>query len=361
MNEITTTQNSTDTSKSLSLLIPARNEAGNIPTLLAKIAGAFADLESQGYACELVLIDDGSSDGTGDLAAGLAGQYPFLRLFRHRRNRGLTAALRTGFRHVHGDVIIFLPADLESDPEEDIPRLLAKLNEGYDVVAGWRQGRADGKNFASGIYNRISNALFDVPVHDMNWIKAFRREVIEALPPLRSDWHRFLLHIAADQGFRIGETPTNWHPRQAGQSKFGLGRIPISFLDVLVVRFLLTFSQAPMRFFGGLGLTLMALSTGVYGYLLILWLSRGAQRRPIFTAAGILLLAGLVLILIGFIAELIVNQNERLRELEREIRQLRKAQSARPAGDPSSPESLRRSSQRPNKAASRSRTNSQAR
>lgn len=309
----------------LSVLIPARDEVDNIPTLLDKVARAFDELALQGTAGELILVDDGSTDGTGDLAASLAGQYPFLHLVRHRRNQGLTAALRTGFRHVQGDVIIFLPADLESDPEEDIPKLLHKLDEGYDVVAGWRQNRKEGKILASGIYNRISRLLFDVPVHDMNWIKAFRREVIESLPPLRSDWHRFILHIASYQGFRIGETPTNWYRRRAGRSKFGIGRIPISFLDVLVVRFLLTFSQAPMRFFGGIGLIAVGLSATTYFYLLLLWLSRGAQRRPIFIAAGILLLAGLVMLLIGFVTELIVSQAEQLRELEHEVRLTRQS------------------------------------
>ncbi len=299
----------------VSVLIPARNEAGNIPALLAQVATAFDTLDLHGRA-ELVLIDDGSTDGTGDIAASQAIAYPFLRLIRHRRNLGLTAALRTGFRAVSGDIIIFLPADLESDPAEDIPKLLLKMQEGYDVVAGWRQGRADGKTFASGIYNTVSRRLFGVQAHDMNWIKAFRREVLLTLPPLRSDWHRFLLMIAAQQGYRIGETPTNWYPRSAGRSKYGFSRIPISLLDVLVVKFLLTFSQAPMRFFGGLGLGALALS-GVAGiYLLLLYMTTQTQQRPIFWTAGGLALAGLLLILVGFIAELIVSQGEQIKEME---------------------------------------------
>lgn len=304
----------------ISLLIPAHNEAENIPPLLDKVDRVCATLAARGLAAELVLIDDGSTDGTGDLAASLAARYPFLRVLRHRRNRGLTAALRSGFRAVRGDVVVFLPADLESDPEEDVPKLLAKLDEGYDVVAGWRQGRADGKVLASGIYNQVSKRLFPLAVHDMNWIKAFRREVIEALPPLRSDWHRFILHIAASQGFRIGETPTTWYPRRAGRSKYGLGRIPISFLDVLVVRFLLTFSQAPMRFFGGLGLACLGLAGLVYLGLIVLYLAAQTQIRPAFTAAGVLTLAALLLILVGFVAELVVSQGEQLQELEEKLR-----------------------------------------
>jgi glycosyltransferase involved in cell wall biosynthesis len=304
----------------LSVLIPAHNEVDNIPTLLQKVEAAFVALQAQGIPCELVLIDDGSTDGTGDLATSLAARYPFLRLVRHRRNQGLAAALRTGFREVRGEIIIFLPADLESDPEEDIPKLLGKIDEGYDVVAGWRQGRKEGKVFASGIYNRVSTRLFDVQVHDMNWIKAFRREVVEALPPLRSDWHRFLLHIAAYEGFRIGEVPTTWYRRRAGRSKYGFGRIPISLLDVLVVRFLLSFSQAPMRFFGGIGLACLGTAGLTYAILLALYLIDQTQKRPIFIGASILALAGLLLFLVGVLAELIVSQGDQIRELENEIR-----------------------------------------
>ncbi len=313
----------------LSVLIPARDEAENIPELLHLVSRAFAPLATAGYTCELVLVDDGSTDGTGDVAASLTTTYPFLRLIRHRRNQGLTAALRTGFREVRGDAVIFLPADLESNPEEDIPKLLAKLEEGTDVVAGWRQGRDDGKVFASGIYNWVSRSLFDIHVHDMNWIKGFRREVIDSLPPLRSDWHRFVLHIAAYQGFRIDEVPTNWYPRRAGRSKFGLSRIPVSFLDVLVVWFLLTFSQAPMRFFGGLGLAGIGIAGVVFVFLAVLYAMIRMQVRPLFIAASVLALAGLLLILVGFVAELIVSQGEYLRELELQLNRLRQAELAR--------------------------------
>ncbi len=307
----------------VSVLVPARNEEANVSELVARVGRAFEALGLSGGAGELVLIDDGSTDGTGPLADGLQTGYPFLRVIHHRRNLGLTAALHTGFRAVRGDLILFLPADLESDPVTDIPALLAKLDEGYDVAAGWRQGRKEGKVFASGIYNRVSRWLFGVTAHDMNWIKGFRRDVIETLPPLRSDWHRFLLQIAAYQGYRIGEVPVVWHRRRAGRSHYGLGRIPRSLLDVLVIKFLLTFSQAPMRFFGGLGLAAVAVSVLTYLWLLVLWLTSATQKRPIFWLAGALAIAGLLLFLIGFLAELIVTQGERLSEVEQMVRRER--------------------------------------
>lgn len=301
----------------LSVLIPAYNEAENVAELVERAAAAFAAL---GVAAELVFVDDGSRDGTADRVETLQAQYPWLRLVQHRRNQGLTAALRSGFRAARGEYILFLPADLESHPDEDIPKLYAKLLQGYDVVSGWRQGRGDGKEAASAIYNTVSRRLFPIDVHDANWVKGFRREVIEQLPPLRSDWHRFLVHIAADRGFRVGETPTTWYPRRAGRSHFGFSRIPISLLDVLVIRFLLTFQQAPMRFFGGLGLSSLAVSGATFLYLAYLWFGRAMQQRPIFWLALGLALAGLLFFLVGFLAELIVAQGDRLAELEERLR-----------------------------------------
>ncbi len=309
----------------LSVLIPAYNEVATVEELVERTARAFQQL---GVSGELIFVDDGSTDGTGQKVAALQPRYPWVRLIRHRRNRGLTVALQHGFAAARGDFIIFLPADLESHPDEDIPRLYQKLLEGYDVVSGWRQGRADGKVVASAIYNTVSRWLFDVQVHDANWIKGFRREVIQALPPLRSDWHRFLLHIAADQGWRVGEVPTQWYPRRAGRSHYGFARIPVSFLDVLVIRFLLTFSQAPMRFFGGLGLASLVVSGVIFTYLAYLWFVHDTQRRPIFWMALGLGLAGLLFFLVGFLAELIVAQGDRLSELEQKLDALAQNQHA---------------------------------
>lgn len=302
----------------VSVFIPARNEAGNIAPLMEKIARAF---DARAIEGEVLLVDDGSTDATWREASAAAELYPFLRLFHHRRSFGLTEAMRTAFREVRGDVVIFLPADLESDPEEDIPKLLDTLNDGYDVVAGWRQGRSDGKVFASGIYNAVSRRLFKLDAHDMNWIKAFRREVLNDLH-LRSDWHRFILHLAADRGYRIGEVPVNFYPRQKGKTKFGITRIPVSFLDVLVVKFLLTFSRKPMLFFGGLGSASILAALVIWVYLTILYFNTpgNMQQRPLFTFAGVLFLAGILLFIGGFLAELTVLQADRLEDLEERVR-----------------------------------------
>lgn len=307
-----------NTCPAISVFLPARNEAGNIAPLFDKIARAFAALNVAG---EIVLVDDGSTDTTWDEANASAARYPFARLFRHRKSLGLTEAMRTGFPRCRGDVVIFLPSDLESDPEQDIPKLFAKINEGFDVVAGWRQGRHDGKVFASTIANVVSRRVFDLTVHDMNWIKAFRREVVETIR-LRSDWHRYILILAAAQGYSIGEVKVNYYPRQKGKSHYSFGRLPISFLDVLVVKFLLTFSRKPMLFFGGIGLALVATSLATFVALTVMYLLDLGQRRPIFDFAGVLLLVGVLLFVVGFLAELIVNQSERVEELEARLREI---------------------------------------
>jgi hypothetical protein len=227
------------------------------------------------------------------------------------------------FSESRGEIVILIPADMESDPLLDVPALVRHMEANdLDVVAGWRQGRQDRKVLASGVYNLVMRQLARVPVHDGNWIKAMRREVIEGFPPLRSDWHRFLLMIAAHQGFRLGEVKTYYRPRPAGNSKFGWERIPISFLDVLVLKFLLTFRQAPMRFFGGLGLAGISLSALTFLYLTGLYVFAGTQQRPIFNAAGVLAIISVLLLLVGFLAELIASQGERISALERRVDRL---------------------------------------
>jgi len=308
-----------------SVLLPAHNEAGNIAPIFEKIACAFKGLRISG---QVVFVDDGSTDGTWDEATTAATRYPFVQLFRHHKRMGKTEAIRTGIAHCHGHVVMLFDSDLQSDPEEDIPKLYAKINEGYDVVAGWRQGRCDGRRFASTFANAVTRVVFGLHVHDLNWIKAFRREVLANMR-LRSDWHRYLLILAAAQGYKIAEVPVNYYARQCGKSKYGIARLPISFLDVLVIKFLLTFSRKPMQFFGGLGLLIVAASLTTFGYLAWLFFTGQGQRRPIFELAGVLLLVGVLFFVVGFLAELIVSQNERVDDLEVRVRAMEEKNAAR--------------------------------
>lgn len=302
---------------SLSVVVPARNEEATIAQVVERSFRAFAVL---GRGGEVLVVNDGSSDRTGAVLDELLQRYDRLRVFTQRRSRGMTAALQQMFSASRGDIVILIPADMESDPSLDVPTLVKFMEaQDLDVVAGWRQGRRDNKVPASRFYNFVMAQIGGIRVHDGNWIKAMRRDVVESFPPLRSDWHRFLLMIAAHSGFRIGEVPTFYQPRPAGSSKFGWERIPKSFLDMLVLKFLLAFSDAPMRFFGGLGLAGLIVSGAVFAYLSLLYLFAQTQQRPVFIAAGILAVISVLLLLVGFLAELIVTQGQRIVEVERRL------------------------------------------
>lgn len=301
----------------ISVVVPAKDEEATIAQVIERSFLAYAELGCRG---EVLVVDDGSRDRTPVILAELQHTYPDLVVFTHRRSQGMTAGLQRMFAASRGEIVILIPADMESDPLVDVPILVRHMRaEDLDVVAGWRQGRREGKVVASAIYNLVMRRMAGVDAHDGNWIKAMRREVVDSFPPLRSDWHRFLLMIAAHNGFKLGEVATDYKPRLAGSSKFGFSRIPISFLDVLVVKFLLTWSRSPMRFFGGLGLMGVVVSLITFLYLTVLYFGFATQQRPIFLAAGILAIISVVLILVGFLAELIVNQGERIADLEKQI------------------------------------------
>lgn len=300
----------------ISVFIPAYNEEENVAPLMGKIAKTFSDNQING---EVVFVNDGSTDGTREETEKAAVKYDFMKVIHHRTNQGLTEAFKTAFDHVRGDVIVFLCADLESDPEEDIPILLAEIRKGYDMVVGWRQGRRETKIVASKIYNFVSRCLFKVSAHDMNWIKAFRRELIDDLP-LRSDWHRFLYMLAASQGYKVTEVRTGYYPRRHGRSKYGLMRIPISFLDVVGLKFQLVFSKKPLLFFGGIGSILIGISL-IFGVVfLVQWFVRTFHFRPVVLLATMLFLSGVQLFITGFLAELIVSQREKIEQLDTKLK-----------------------------------------
>jgi glycosyltransferase involved in cell wall biosynthesis len=243
----------------LTVATSALNEATNVAIFLNATIQAFSEL---GLSGEIIFIDDGSRDDTGTIAAEYANEHPEIpiRILRHWRPRGLAIGITEAAAIARGRLICFLPADLESDPAEDIPKLYSALDEDTDVVLGRRIGRGDGKTLSSGIYNRLNALLFGVRVKDGNWIKLIRHECMDGIR-LRNDWHPFLVPILAHAGCRIKEVDTKWRARRYGSSKFGLTRFANAAAAALSVKFHLTFGTRPMLFFFGTAALLIVLGT----------------------------------------------------------------------------------------------------
>ncbi|MDX2231601.1 MAG: glycosyltransferase family 2 protein [Leptolyngbyaceae cyanobacterium bins.349] len=216
-------------SRSVTVVIPALNEEGNLELLLAKIAKAFHQL---GYKLPVLIIDDGSTDNTPSILKALSQQYPFLRVIRHSERRGVTGVWQTAIASTNTDWVLWGQADLESDPETDIPILVNSCGEGIDALAGWRQQRGDGKLLASTIANLACQLTFGLKIHDMNWIKIVRRDILTQIP-IETVTHRYLLAVLAGNGYHVAEVSTPWHPRFSGVSKFGRKRLVSSALDFL--------------------------------------------------------------------------------------------------------------------------------
>lgn len=293
-----------------------------MPDLFRELAETFRKHELDG---EVVLIDDGSSDGTLEAARAAASKAGLerTRFLRHRANRGKTSALVTGARATEADVLVLYDADLQHSTEE-IPRFLAEVDRGLDVVTGRKVGDYD-KKFVSGVYNRLAQRLFGVPVRDMNAMKAFRREVLDDLH-LREDWHRYLVVLADARGWKIGEIDIDLLPRRHGESKYrGGGRIMVGMLDLVAVWFQLVFSRKPLMFFGTTGLALLA-AGGLVG-LIALWLRfvEGAGFRPLLNLVLLLVLLGGLLFVAGLIGELIAGLRSEVDDLRRELQRDRRS------------------------------------
>ena len=297
----------------VSVLVPAKDEAENLPRFMELAAAA---LGGGSLRYEVIVIDDGSIDDTWNVLESLGSKYPFLRLVRHRTRRGIADALRTGFHHARGAVLVFYPADLQFLPE-DIPRLVAPIVAGEaDMVTGFKQGTYE-KAFVSKVYNGLSRALFGIRVKDLNSVKAYRREVMEHIP-VRPDWHRYLIVLAAAQGFSVKEIPVPLYPRHAGKSKFGVSRIPVGVLDMLSVWFELRFAPKPLLFFGMLGAALVLLSAITGGALL--FTGQGVRSAWVAIQTGLIL--GAILFVAGIIGEQIAGVRAQLRELRRQVTEL---------------------------------------
>lgn len=282
----------------LSVLTTAHNERGNVEGWFAAVQVACTEL---GLRTEIVFIDDGSTDGTWDAVRACRTPGIDVRLVRNDRCLGITAAIRRGLREARAPLCALLPADLESDPAKDLPTLYRALTPEVDVVAGYREGRGDGKAFASSIYNLLNKVLFRCEVRDANWVKLLRTQKARAID-LRADWHRFLLPMMTYHGCKVVEVPTTWQPRSYGRTKFGVTRLPGAIADLITVRLLLSYETRPMLAF----LWLASATVAIGAVMGALGLYAGGLTRLMLLVASLMLgLLSATIVALGFACEVI--------------------------------------------------------
>jgi glycosyltransferase involved in cell wall biosynthesis len=290
----------------ISITVPVYNEADSILPLHAQVAAVLAGI---GRRWEIIFVNDGSTDGSAPILDKLSEDDPCVKVVHLRRNYGQTAAMMAGIDFASGDIIIPMDGDLQNDPA-DIPRLLAKLDEGYDVVSGWRRERKDAlltRKLPSWIANRLISVMSGVHLHDYGCsLKAYHRGVIKEVK-LYGEMHRFIPIYASWHGARVTELPVRHHPRIFGKSKYGLERTLKLVLDLIVVKFLANYAQKPMYLFGGIGLLCFGVSLGSGAWALWLKFAEGTSfvQTPLPLLVVMTAITGAMCILMGLLAELL--------------------------------------------------------
>lgn len=292
----------------ISVVVPVHDEEQSVEPLYDELR---ASLEPLGRPWEAVFVDDGSTDGSLATLTRLHSAAPNVRVVRLRRNFGKAAALAAGFRHAEGDVVVTIDGDLQDDPAE-IPRLIAKLDEGFDLVSGWKVQRRDplSRRIPSRIFNGVVGRVSGLRLHDLNCgLKAYRADVVRNLR-VYGELHRFLPVLAYDRGYRVAELPVNHRPRGQGKSRYGVERYWRGFLDFLTVWFMGRYRHRPLHLFGSLGVALSASGTVLLAYLTVLKLSGEAiGHRPLLTLGVLLVVVGLQLFSLGLLSELITSHH----------------------------------------------------
>ncbi len=288
----------------LSLVIPAYNESGALPGLLEEIERVCGGL---GLDWEVIVVDDGSTDGTGELLEEYARDHDHVRVVRLRRNFGKSAALTAGFDHSLGEIVITLDGDGQDDPAE-IPALIQKLDEGYDLVSGWKRRRQDPtlKRWSSRLFNWVTARVSGLRLHDFNCgLKAYRGDCARSLE-IYGELHRYVPVLAAQRGWRVTELPVEHRPRLHGTTKFGAARYPRGLFDLLTVVFIGRYSQRPLHLFGGIGLTLIAIGSAICIYLVAIKIGGAAiGERPLLLLGVLAILVGAQFFTLGLLGQMI--------------------------------------------------------
>ena len=294
----------------LSIVIPLKNERESLVPLVDAIVKAAGTL---GLEYELVFIDDGSTDGSFEVIRSLKAPGARIRAYRFSRNYGKSAALAIGIARAEGDRIVTMDADLQDDPAA-IPELLKKLDDGYDLVSGWKKIRHDPVSFTvpSRIWNRATSLIAGVRLHDFNCgLKAYRAATAKSLE-IYGERHRYLPVLAHWDGWRVTEIPVTHHERRFGKSKYGFSKFFKGFLDLLTLLFLRRYLRSPLHFFGLVGILLMAAGAAVLGYFGVQWLVTGAMRiRPLTLLSVAAIIMGIQFMSFGFLAEMLAHVSSR--------------------------------------------------
>ncbi len=291
----------------VSIIIPLLNEEKSLPELHDKIVGV---MQKAGYSFEIIFIDDGSTDQSVAVIQKLAAGNPQVKMLQFRKNYGKSAALAAGFDHARGRFVVTMDADLQDDPEE-IPNLIAKLEQGFDLVSGWKKVRHDPfiKRITSKIYNHFTSVFSGIRLHDFNCgLKAYRSDVVKSFQ-VYGEMHRYLPVLAHHNGFRVTEMPVKHHERKHGQSKFGMARFSRGAFDLLTVTFLTKYKKRPLHFFGLFGI-LTFLAGLIISLILVyqrLVLNQYLSNRPLLFLGVLLIIVGMQFFSLGLIGEMIIS------------------------------------------------------
>ena len=293
----------------ISVVVPVHDEERSVALLYDELRSA---LEPLNAPWEAIFVDDGSTDGTFSALTRLHDAEQNVIVVRLRRNFGKAAALVAGFDQARGETVVTIDGDLQDDPAE-IPRLLAKLDEGFDLVSGWKTRRRDplSRRILSRIFNRVTSAFSGVRLHDMNCgLKAYRAEVVHGLR-LYGELHRFIPVLAHYRGYRIAELPVNHRPREHGRSRYGVERYVRGFLDLLTVSFIGRYRHRPLHLFGGFGLILGFFGSAILVYLTVVKaLGHAIGQRPLLLLGVLLVVIGMQFFSLGLISEMITSHHE---------------------------------------------------
>jgi glycosyltransferase involved in cell wall biosynthesis len=296
----------------ISVVIPLLNEEESLRELAAKLHETLLPMTDGEY--EVLFIDDGSTDGSYAVLQALHADNARFHAIRFRRNYGKSAALAVGFARAAGEIVITMDADLQDDPNE-LPALCAKINEGYDLVSGWKKKRYDPwhKTMPSKLFNAVTSYMSGIKLHDFNCgLKAYRNEVVKTLQ-VYGDMHRYLPALAHWDGFRVTELPVQHHARKYGYSKFGISRLLSGFLDLLTVIATTRYIKRPLHLFGTLGIILGLLGFGIETYLTVEWFMglTALSNRPLSWLGMLLIIVGVQLVSMGLLGEMIVKNFSR--------------------------------------------------